>query len=162
MGATTLVRKTELRGLSEQHHYGLVESRELRLAAEGTPEAIERARSAFLSTWTEQIEPHFRSEETALLPEYGEGGGDWELIRRTLEEHTRIRGLVRRLEQGGEPTDPALLTDLATLLHDHIRFEERTLFPSAESVLGPEAWHRMHRELPQQPLSGSCSLKSTE
>ena len=49
-------------------------------------------------------------------------------------EHAELRDLNRRL---AEP-DCEILARFATLLHDHVRFEERELFETAQDLLYPE------------------------
>jgi HD superfamily phosphodiesterase len=53
-----------------------------------------------------------------------------------LEEHLAIRAEALRLQdrEGGL----AEVHALGVLLHDHVRFEERELFPKIEDSLGPE------------------------
>ena len=89
-------RSPELRDLSEEHHYGLVAARTLRLAAEGK-RPLPEATAAFREQWEREIEPHFRSEEDVLLPAFAGVPGSEALIARTLAEHTALRALTRNL-----------------------------------------------------------------
>jgi hemerythrin-like domain-containing protein len=128
-------RSPELRDLSEEHHYGLVAARALRLAAAGE-EPISTAVDVFLAEWTEGIQPHFRSEEEVLLPGFAEVAGmDHPLIVRTLAEHEELRLEVSRLSRADAETERLVAGRTAQLLHDHIRFEERVLFPAIEELL---------------------------
>jgi hypothetical protein len=53
------------------------------------------------------------------------------VVRRTLEEHQLLRSLADRIAAG----DIASLKELAQALRAHVRFEERELFTTAETLL---------------------------
>jgi hypothetical protein len=128
-------RSPELRDLSEEHHYGLVASRQLRLAA-ASSEPLDQPVAAFLRAWREEIEPHFRTEEAVLLPRFAQVTGvETSLIDRTLAEHAVLRVAVLELAAATGDDQRFLATRAAELLHDHIRFEERVLFPEIERQL---------------------------
>ncbi len=149
-------RSPELRDLSEEHHYGLVASRTLRLAVEGKgslPEAI----SAFREQWEREIEPHFRTEEEVLLPALTGAAGSEQLIARTHREHAALRKYAGKLAvETGEPLR-LLAAETAQLLHDHIRFEERILFPAIEAELAGDRLKELGRRLEErEPASHTC------
>lgn len=123
-------RHPHLQALSDDHHRALVLARRIRLAAEPDPE-----REALTHTWGElrrlfarELEPHFRVEEDWLFPQL-EATGEHALVERARADHTRLRALVHTA------SDPVVATQFAELLHRHVRFEERQLFPRAESLL---------------------------
>lgn len=140
-------RKPELRDLSEQHHHGLVAARRLRLAAQGEA-PIEEAVSRFLDAWYSEIQPHFRAEEEVLLPEYARVvPADDPLIIRTLTEHVGLRRVVREMERALGEQQEILATAVGMALADHIRFEERVLFPAVEDTLEEAGLAELGREL---------------
>jgi hemerythrin superfamily protein len=123
-------RHPSLQPLSDDHHGALVLARHTRRAAE-------RARdpSALVETWQElrrrfarELEPHFRAEEEWLFPQL-EAAGERSGVERARADHARLRALAR-----GEPA-PGPGLEFAALLHAHVRFEERELFPRAEDLL---------------------------
>jgi hemerythrin-like domain-containing protein len=125
-------RHPDLRSYSEDHHHGLVASRKLKHAAESGSDDDETV-TDFLLAWRREIEPHFRDEEEVLLPALASIAGDEHpLVRRTKDEHETIRGLVEALGGPEVPRRRETALRLATLLHDHIRFEEAELFPEIE------------------------------
>ena len=150
-------RAVELRGLSEQHHHGLVAARGLRLAAEGKrplPDAV----AAFLVEWEREIQPHFRAEEEVLLPEFARFvAADHPLIARTCAEHVALRRAVRALTHAAGEAQRHLAAEIGRSLDDHIRFEERVLFPAIEEALQGPALVELGEELPRQG-SGSCRI----
>ena len=150
-------RSPELRDLSEQHHYALVAARRLRLAAEGRGE-LSGALREFLHVWEAEIQPHFRSEEAVLLPVFAEAvGDDAPLIVRTMVEHVRLRRLVRALSGAGESALAERAEEVARALHDHVRFEERELFPAIEAACAGEALKQLGEEL-QSPSGPRCRV----
>lgn len=130
-------RSDALRPLSEEHHLGLVAARGLRRAGRGDRPLAE-AVAWFMAAWRAEIQPHFRAEEEYLLPAFAQAAPpDDPLIVRTLVEHVALRRAVHALERA-EAGDLALAAEIGQALDDHIRFEERVLFPAIEAALaGP-------------------------
>lgn len=127
-------RHAALQQLSREHHHALKLSRLARFASDsGHALAIAEAAEKIVETFTEALENHFQSEEKDLLPALAAVGAS-ALVERTLAEHAELRDLKRRLV---EP-DSELLARFATLLHDHVRFEEREVFETAQKLLYPE------------------------
>jgi hypothetical protein len=122
---------------SRDHHHGLKLARLARFAADsGSPAAVAEAAHTIKEQFTEKLEPHFQDEEKGLLVELA-AIGQHELVQRTLDEHAQLRELNRRL--AANPEDAASMSSFATLLHDHVRFEERELFEIAQDLLYPES-----------------------
>lgn len=129
-------RHATLLQYSRDHHHSLKLARLARFAADsGSPDAIAEAAHSIIEQFPEKLEAHFRDEETELLVALA-GIGQNELVQRTLDEHARLRELKHRL--AAQPEDAATLSALASLLHDHVRFEERELFEIAQNLLYPE------------------------
>ena len=136
-------RAPELRTLSEDHHHGLVHARRLRRAAEGDePHPAEATARDFLDFWQKDTSIHFRKEEEVLLPVVARHGGDVSQgpLVEMLSQHARIRGLVMRLsdEVVGGNVRLETLREIGELLEEHIRLEERLVFPLVEESL-PDA-----------------------
>ena len=119
--------------LSREHHAALVLAKRL-AAAQRAPALREGLAAAVTDTFARELDPHFRTEEAALLPLLMEAG-ETELVARTLREHDELRELVRRIRSG----DADALWPFGAKLDAHVRFEERKLFPLAEAVLPPQA-----------------------
>ena len=121
--------------LSHDHHHALVEARRVRRMA-GTPESAAVAR-AFLRFFANETVAHFRDEEELLFPHVVELTEARELLVQALLEHQRLRALTARLRQilttGGEVD--GVMRELGELLEEHIRLEERNLFPLIERQL---------------------------
>ena len=130
-------RGPQLRGLSSDHHSGLVLAARARRASDADERTAQAEWQRIVERFHAGLEPHFRIEEQALLPAL-EAAGEIALVERTLHEHARLRDLVQ------EPTAKHLST-FADQLRDHIRFEEQVLFPRAETRLDAEALARIAR-----------------
>jgi hemerythrin-like domain-containing protein len=127
-------RAEALQPLSREHLGALIAAKTLKDAHE---EDVDAARRHFLEFWQDDGRRHFRVEEEVLLPWWARYARvDREGVDRMLEEHLTIRAEALRLQdrEGGL----AELHALGFLLHDHVRFEERELFPKIEVSLGPE------------------------
>ncbi len=130
-------RAEALQPLSREHLAALLAAKKLREADD-----VAVAARDFLAFWNEDGRRHFRIEEEVLLPgwaAYGEVDRDG--VARMLEEHLAIRREALRLEAG--ELSMGDIRDLGTLLHDHVRFEERELFVAAEAALDSAALERL-------------------
>ena len=128
-------RDSALIPLSRDHHQALFAAQQLRRAGEDTAAS---ARDAFLGFWRERGRAHFRAEEEVLLPAYaGHGDPHHPLVARALCEHAVIRHRADALA-GGAAAAVDDLHELARLLDDHVRLEERELFPLIEAALPQE------------------------
>jgi iron-sulfur cluster repair protein YtfE (RIC family) len=127
-------RHNALAPLSRDHHHALVIAQRLKCADEAT---AADARQAFLEYWRADGQRHFREEEDILLPSYA-GHGDLEapIVARALIDHVRIRRLANELAADTAPL--GALHALGQQLGEHVRREERELFPLIERAL-PEA-----------------------
>jgi len=113
-------RHEVLQPFSRDHNVGLVIARRL---SEGPSKEMV---TEFLAIWDEEMADHFAEEERLLIPL-----ATPELSDRLVEEHRRIEDLVRQARLADlSITD---IRHLGVLLSDHIRWEERVLFPVLES-----------------------------
>ena len=127
-------RHPALEQLSRDHHVALVAAERLKRATE---QNAEEARSAFLRYWQSDGREHFREEEEVLLPAFARFADPGvPIIARALIDHVRIRRLA--LDVAGDSPDLELLRTLGMRLEQHVRREERELFPLIEQVV-PES-----------------------
>lgn len=131
-------RDPRLHPLSRDHHHALVLARFIAaIDVRGglDEDEIRLVKERFAS----EIFPHFEVEE--LLLTALEGRGADELVKRTRDDHREMARLV----ESASATNPAPLPELAALLTDHVRFEERELYPSCEVKLPAEVLERVAR-----------------
>ena len=138
-----LKRSKELAPLSREHHDGLLFAWKIKQGlANGT--LIETLCNYTRWFWSNHIKPHFKEEEKVLvkfLPE------DNALVKQMFREHAQIRDLIILLDK--EP-DSSSLQLLSEFVNNHIRFEERQLFPYAEQTLTPEQLNEIYKDLPNE------------
>jgi Hemerythrin HHE cation binding domain len=122
-------RAEALRPLSREHLDALLAAKRLREAGD-----LDEAKQAFLGFWESDGRRHFRVEEEVLLPNWARHAEvDRPGVARMLDEHLAIRREALRLAAGESSLEEA--RELGRLLHDHVRFEERQLFPIVEAAL---------------------------
>ncbi|TDH27029.1 hemerythrin domain-containing protein [Segetibacter sp. 3557_3] len=162
---TPLKRSKHLVVLSRDHHQGLLVVWKLRqgLANHVAADTL----LAFLRhEFRHHLEPHFQIEENQL---FGALPADDALKLTAEAQHSQLRHLAReagKIPEGGENIQEngyKLAEAFAMLLDDHIRFEERILFPHLEKMLTEsqleaigaqlESEHALTQEVPwQQPF----------
>lgn len=132
--------------LSHDHHQGLVQGRRLRRAAERDGPERREAAADFLSFFADDTSRHFRDEEERLFPLLVDAEDPaTELLTRALLEHQRLYALAGELrgELAAGDVSATQMRRIAQALDEHIRFEERTLFPLIESVVSEGALRQL-------------------
>lgn len=126
--------------LSHDHHQGLVHASRLKKAAGGERPLVETV-DAFLAFYPDDLVRHFREEEETLgvILAQKAGADDPQRVRLFTEHqtfHMRVRDLstARDAEEGLAE----IAAELGGMLEQHIRWEERELFPRIEGLLTEE------------------------
>lgn len=127
-------RHESIVALSREHHFGLLFCWKIR---QGIKKQVppERIRPYVKYFWDNHLQGHFEEEETLLFAYLQDN-----LVEQAVFEHKHIRELVETVGNINPATENQL-NNLADTVDDHIRFEERTLFPHIE------------RELPEEKLA---------
>src|SRR5690606_4447782 len=128
-------------GLPSDHHQAPVSARALgeRSASWTLLDGADLA-----SRFDAELEPHFRVEEEVLLPALArEGRGA--LVARILDDHAFLRERLVAAAAG----DSEAARALGERLHEHVRFEERELFPACESLLPESVLDEVARRAPK-------------
>ena len=126
--STPIKRHPSLASFSRDHHFGLLLVWKIR---QGLTKGVNITRIAnyVLYGFDNDLRLHFKDEEELMfsrLPELDP------LRRQAENEHAAIYALVEALRS--ELTNHQSLTKFAQLLQEHIRFEERILFPHMEKI----------------------------
>lgn len=126
-----LKRHPSLQPFSRDHYVGLVHGRHLMKAADGNAVDRRGALAAFLDAWHQEIAVHFDDEERMIAHLADQTGRT-----RLVDEHNRIRALVEQAADRRRHTDPGAswVRTLGEALTEHIRWEERDLFPALEAA----------------------------
>lgn len=117
--------------LSREHHYGLLFCWKIR---QGLAKRIdlERIRHYVLHFWKSNLQGHFAEEESLLFRDRSDA-----LCIEAMQQHGRIRGLVLAIEGSGAWME-ANYRNLADQVDQHIRYEERQVFPFLEQAMTKE------------------------
>lgn len=121
-------RSKELAPLSKEHHEGLLFGWKIKQGLKNGADLALVARY-IQWFWDNDLQVHFRKEEDVLAPHLS-GENEW--VQQMFAEHAAIKELVERC---ANTTDENNFIKLADAVHDHIRFEERVLFPYAEKMI---------------------------
>ena len=134
-------RANQLQPLSRQHHLGLNLSRH---AKESLDEPKEIAKHWYnLTSYINDMAYHFQIEDNLIanaLEPYRVTESDVASVLDTLDgQHKQLHQLMDEVEASQKHDNKditvAQVKALGTLLYDHIRFEERALYPAVEKHL---------------------------
>jgi hemerythrin-like domain-containing protein len=121
-------RHPSLIPLSHDHHHALVLSR--RVQQELEKDRVEAMVDYVCQFRTDELERHFEEEEVHVFPLIPDTD---ERVLRAMLEHRQLRNYVTCAEHSTDRDEQSRsLLAFAKLLHDHVRFEERELFPYIE------------------------------
>lgn len=130
-------RHDSLIPLTHDHHHALAAARNLRAAASGSD--LDRAATAFLALFARETMAHMRYEEEQLFPLLDpDDRTQREYLLRALGEHAGLHRLAAALRHA--PT-PEVANTAGSLLQEHVRFEERALFPLLEEIAADRLEH---------------------
>ena len=136
-------RSKQLTPLSKDHHDGLLFAFKIKQGLKIGAD-IKLIAEYVQWFWTNHLEEHFREEEQILAPHLP---ADNELLKQMFDEHQNIEAMVHINEN---IPDGALLQSLAQAIDDHIRFEERVLFPYAEKAIPEKELNLIYEQLPNE------------
>ena len=139
LGHPFMYRIEQLRPLSRQHQLGLSLSRQaMQCPKDSTTNDIFGHWQALVAYVHDDRIAHFAIEErylvAPLLANHGNHPKVMALGKQLLAEHEQLRTLSQLTESASRPTIDDLHT-LAQALYDHIRFEEREVFPVIQELL---------------------------
>ncbi|SIS47038.1 hemerythrin domain-containing protein [Salimicrobium flavidum] len=139
--------------LSHHHHHGLVLAQRLQKTEER--DKFRELMKDIQEFWENDGRDHFREEEEILLPLYSCYASieEDEDIRKMLMDHVVIRGLIEKLHKV-ERHDYELFRELGEKLHDHIRMEERVIFPKIETAVPDKELYKAEGQFHTDSHSG--------
>jgi len=139
-------RNVNILKLSKEHHFSLLFCWKIRqgLKRETAKERIIKYAQYF---WDHHLDAHFREEETILFAPLKD---EW--VQKAIEDHKQIKHQLDELPGSTEANAKQRLMQLANLVDDHVRYEERKLFPHLEKTLSKEQLEAIGKQLDaQQP-----------
>ncbi len=151
-------RSKELETLSWEHHDGLVIAARIKndLKKEAEPTHLI---PYITDIYTNYLRHHFKQEEDSFLTPVKPFSEADILIKRMLDEHQQFAEIFAQID----PLDSEVFVYVGRfgeLLHDHIRFEERQLFPLIEELLSAEQLKEIERYLRREhkPIPRECKI----
>lgn len=139
-----IMRHEALKPLSRHHMEGLHVALKLKRAgSDDSRWTVDEIKADAKKFWVPEGQNHFREEEEILLPAYASYGNVYrpEIVD-MLAEHVIIRSQMNKLLETGDMT-LINMHALGVLLENHIRKEERVIFPMIEKALPEEALIRL-------------------
>lgn len=125
--------------LSHDHHHALILAHALKKNAVKLglgAKSIEEKVKAAINIFNTELVPHFNHEEVLLFPiALGKDKELDKMIHDIIDEHDKIRIFVESLQKRNVEDN---LDAFGKMLENHIRTEERILFPKIEDVVGEE------------------------
>jgi|SRR5690554_1248130 len=148
-------RHEALNPLSHHHHHALKISLQLKRA--GTDESdlsYKELMRDLIEFWNVDGENHFRDEEEVLFPIYLQySASDEDLVKEALFQHAKIRSLVHKLRNTTE-AQYDVMNELGKLLDEHVRLEERELFPIIEKTVPEKYLYQANGQFHRDSYSG--------
>ena len=134
-------RNENILKFSKEHHFALLFSWKIRQGLKYNI-AAERMQKYARYFWQHYMQPHFAEEEEILFAPMKD---KW--TQKAIEEHQQIIQQVKELENytGDEANEK--LSQLAVNLDNHVRYEERELFPHLEKTLSAIQLKKIGKQL---------------
>lgn len=138
MSTAPIKRNKSLVTLSKEHHFGLLASWKIRRGFDLKAEP-KRIANFVINFWKIHLDAHFTAEENILFNSINHI-----LIDEALQQHSKIRSLIKLIIEEGTPEQ---LNSFADLLEQHIRFEERQVFKMLQQELPEEKLNEIGERL---------------
>ena len=140
MDQKPIKRNPHIVKLSKDHHFSLLFCWKIRngLKFEAEPSRIKKYIQYF---WKHHIQPHFREEETILFAPVKDAA-----VQKALREHEDIAKQINEINIS-EHISPDQLLTLADMVDNHVRYEERELFPHLEEILTEEQLESIGKQI---------------
>lgn len=106
----------------------------------------------------EELEPHFQSEEKFVFPELSVHDGN---RLKAEDQHRQLRNYFTDFQKRAVVSEQNL-SSFADLLEEHIRFEERMLFPIVQQQLSPYRLENIGKSLVAFQTSKKCLIWKDE
>jgi hemerythrin-like domain-containing protein len=142
-----LKRNGNIVKLSRDHHASLLFCWKIR---QGVKFHVEKNRMIKYVKyfWDHHFSTHFREEEEFLFAPVKN-----DEVQKAIEDHQKIKIFIDKIGVAGMEKEEDVLLELADTVDDHIRFEERVLFPHLQEELSDEQLQKIGEQIVDQPLT---------
>jgi len=127
--------------LTHDHHHALAQAKKLHDVGKMTDQGERRnLANDFLNFYFGRAVRHFHEEEELFFAPLIDEPEARDLVLRAVSDHLRIHALVRTVKRqltDGE-ADQETLGEISRILTEHVRFEEKELFPLVERLIPEE------------------------
>ncbi|HEX5154864.1 MAG TPA: hemerythrin domain-containing protein [Parafilimonas sp.] len=147
-------RNDNLVSLSRDHHAALLFCWKIRTGLKLQIETARMKRYVHYF-WQTHLQPHFYEEETILFVPIRDAA-----VQKALNEHAAIKEQVKEII-ASENIQPLPLKMLADAVDNHVRYEERELFPHLENMLTEEQLKEIGSKL-QTAANAVCNDEFTD
>ncbi len=139
---TKPIRRSEhIIQLSREHHFSLLFCWKIRQGLQKQI-AADRIINYVKYFWGLHVIPHFSEEEQIVFPHLQD-----DMVTRAINEHTELRQAYQHLMEHPGENPVAQLSNIADKMDNHIRYEERELFPHLEKNLSPETLETIGQQI---------------
>ena len=139
-------RNSNIVKLSRDHHASLLFCWKLRQGIKRHT-AIERMVKYVQYFWAQHFAPHFKEEEEFLFAPLHD-----DKIQKAIEDHEKIRSIINDLSHLDSAQSTNQLSGLADTVDEHIRYEERVLYPHLEVLLSEKQLEDIGKSISEKPL----------
>lgn len=134
-------RNENIKDLSREHHLSLLFCWKIRQGLKMDVD-IERIRKYVQYFWQQHLQPHFREEEKILFATIKDSR-----VQKAINEHKHIRQQIENLADYSENNVRKGLSKIAEMVDEHVRYEERELFPHLERRLSKEQLENIGKQM---------------
>ena len=127
----SIKRNEHIKKLSRDHHFSLLFCWKIRQGLKMDIET-DRIRKYVHYFWRQHLQPHFREEELIFFAPIKDN-----YVRRAINEHKYIKLHIESLTDSKDHQHNSL-AKIADMVYEHVRYEERQLFPHLERKLSKE------------------------
>ena len=147
-------RNDNLVALSKDHHSTLLFCWKIRAGLKLKVDTARMKRYVHYF-WQAHMQPHFYEEETILFVPVQDAA-----VQKALDEHSEIKEQIGTII-ATENVQPLQLEMLANAVDDHVRYEERELFPHLENMLSEEQLKEIGNKL-ETAANAVCTDQFTD
>jgi len=125
-------RNEHMKKLSRGHHFSLLFCWKVRQGLK-MDVAMERIWKYVQYFWQQHLQSHFREEEKTFFAPIKD-----RMVQRAINEHKLIKRQIESLANDSGNNERKSLAKIADMVYEHVRYEERDLFPHLEKKLSKE------------------------
>ncbi len=141
-----MTRNENIVKLSRDHHASLLFCWKLRQGVKrhASPEKMLNYVRYF---WDQHFHVHFAEEEDILFAPLKD-----QVVEKAFDDHKEIKELIDKLDSSEPENIQQKLLQLADTVDEHVRYEERILFPHLETALTEEQLAEIGRKISTDTL----------